>query len=182
MVSVRRQRFSSVMNIDRNPMNDIRQELLRLIALNHQEQWVPDHLALQQLDQYGDRLIPGLVLALGDTDEEVRQLAMSLLDEAGTRSAPALSAIIKMLAVQDRVVRVVAANCLQKFGPLAIDAVPLLRPWLRGDHEYVRLLAAVTISTIAPIMKDEMLPVIRAATGSDNPLVSSLAEEFLADR
>lgn len=163
-------------------MNDIRQELLRLVALNHQEQWVPTHLALQQLDQYGDRLIPGLVSALDDTDEEVRLLAMSLLTEAGTRSAPALPVIVKMLADQDRLVRVSAANCIQKFGPLAIDAVPLLRPWLRGDHEYVRLLAAVTISTIDPTMKDEMLPVIRTATGSNNPLVSSLAEEFLADR
>lgn len=182
MVSVRRQRFCSVMNIDRNPMNDIRQELLRLIFLNHQEQWVPTHLALPQLDQYGDRLIPGLVSALDDTDQEVRLLAMSLLDEAGTRSAPALSAIIKMLADQDRAVRVVTASCLQKFGPLAIDAVPLLRPWLRDDHEYVRLLAAVTITTINLTMKDEMLPVIKAASGSENPLVKGLAEEFLAER
>ena len=163
-------------------MNDICPELRRLVALNHQEQWVPDHLALQQLDQYGDRLIPGLVSALDDDDSEVRQLALSLLDEAGMRSAPAVSAIIQMLADEERPVCVAAAQCLQKFGPLAMDAVPLLRPWLHDAHEYVRLLAAITISTIDTTMKDEMLPVIKAATVSENPLVKGLAEEFMADR
>ena len=162
-------------------MNDIRQELLRLVALNHQEQWVPTHLALQQLEQYGDRLIFGLASALDDADSEVRLLAMSLLDEVGTRSAPALSAIIQMLADEDRPVSMAAAQCLQKFGPLAMNAVPLLRSRLRDDHEYVRLLAAVTISTIDTTMKDEMLPVIKAATVSDNPLVRGLAEEFMAE-
>ena len=163
-------------------MNDICRELRRLVDLNHQEQWVPAHIAIQQLDKYGDRLIPGLVSALDGADSEVRLLALSLLDEAGTRSAPAVSAIIQMLADQDRAVRVVAASCLQKFGPLAIDAVPLLRPWLRDDHEYVRFIAAVTISTINTTMKDEILPVIKAASGSENPLVKGLAEEFLAVR
>ena len=162
-------------------MNDIHHELLRLVALNHQEQWVPAHLALQQLDQYGDRLIPGFVSALNDADSEVRLLALSLLDEVGTRSAPAVTAIIQMLDDEDRPVCVAAAQCLQKFGPLAMDAVPLLRPWLRDDHEYVRLLAAVTISTIDTTMKDEMLPVIKAATVSENPLVRGLAEEFMAE-
>ena len=163
-------------------MNDICRELRRLVDLNHQEQWVPAHIAIQQLDKYGDRLIPGLVSALDGADSEVRLLALSLLDEAGTRSAAALPVIIQMLADEDRPVCVAAAQCVQKFGPLAIDAVPLLRPWLLDDHEYVRLLAAVTISTIDTTMKDEMIPVIKAASGSENPLVKGLAEEFLAER
>ena len=162
-------------------MNDICPELRRLVDLNHQEQWVPAHVAIQQLDKYGERLIPGLVSALDDADSEVRLLALSLLEEAGTRAAPALPVIIQMLTDKDRLVCVAAAPCLQKFGPLAIDAVPLLRSWLRDDHEYVRLLAAVTISTIDTTMKDEMLPVIKAATVSENPLVRGLAEEFMAE-
>lgn len=162
-------------------MNEIRRELNRLVDLNHQEQWVPTHTALQQLDQYGDRLISGLVSALDDADSEVRLLALSLLDEAGVRSAPAWPMIIQMLNDQDRSVCVVAAHCLQKLGPLAIDAVPILRPWLQDDHEYIRLLAAITITNINPTVRDEMLPVIKAASGSENPMVSGLAEEFMAD-
>ncbi len=169
------------MNIDGPPMNEISRELLRLVALNHQEQWVPTDVAIQQLEYYGDRLIPGLVLALDDANEEVRLLAMNLLDEAGSRSTPALPIIIRMLRDEDRTMRLSTGECLQKFGLLAIEAVPLLWPWLFDDHEYVRLLAAITITCINPKMRDEMSPVIRTATGSANPMVRFLAEEFMTN-
>jgi hypothetical protein len=64
---------------------------------------------------------------------------------------------------------------------MAIDAIPLLCPWLSDDHEYVRVLAAVTISSINPAMKNELLPVIKAASGSYNPLVKRPAQEFLVE-
>jgi HEAT repeat protein len=162
-------------------MNDIYRELRRLIDLNYQEQWVPTNIALQQLNQYRSQIIPGLVSALDDTDSDIRLLALSLLDEAGMQSAPGMSAMIQMLADEDRPVRVAAAQCLQKFGPMAIDAIPLLCPWLSDDHEYVRVLAAVTISSINPAMKNELLPVIKAASGSYNPLVKRPAQEFLVE-
>lgn len=164
-------------------MNAIRQELLNLIALNNAEQWVPEHIAVQQLlDRYGDRLILGLIECLNDSDGDVRRLAISLLDEAGLDAAPALPAVIQKVADPDRLVRVAAAHCLEKFGHQAVDAVPLLLPWLQDDHEYVRLLAAVTILKLDPTKRDELLPLIQAARGSNNPMVQGMAEEFFNER
>ena len=41
--------------------DEIHNELLRLIALNNAERWLPEHIAFEQLlDRHGDRLIPGL--------------------------------------------------------------------------------------------------------------------------
>src|SRR4051812_44963384 len=108
-------------------MTEVRQELLRLIALNNAEQWVPEHIAFEQLlDRHGDRLMPGLLECLGDGDGEIRRLAINLLDEAGLAAAPALPAVIQLIADPDRLVRVAAAHCLEKFGPQAVDAVPYL--------------------------------------------------------
>lgn len=161
-------------------MTEIRQELLNLIALNSAEQWVPEHIAYQQVfDRHGDRLIPGLIECLSDDDAEVRRLAVNLLDEAGPAATPALPAVIQKIADPDRLVRVAAAHCLEKFGPLAVDAVPLLLPWLQNDHEYIRLLAAITILKIDQTMRGELMPLIEAATTSTNPMMQGLAEEFL---
>lgn len=158
-------------------MTDIRQELLRLIALNHAEQWVPNHIALQELDRFGDLLIPGLIECLGDDDAEVRLLAVALLDEAEQQAKPAVPALIRAIADVDRLVRVTAAQCLAKFGPLATDAVPYLIPWLQDENEYVRLVAAVTVFRLDPTKRDELMPIIRSARASINPMVRGLAEE-----
>jgi hypothetical protein len=163
-------------------MNGIRQELLHLLVLNYAEQWVPNHIALEQLEHYGDQLIPGLIGCLGDYDSEVRQLAISLLDEAGLAATPALPAVIQKIADPDRLVRVAAAHCLQKFGPQAIEAVPILLPWLHDENEYIRLVAAVTILKIDPTKRDEMMPIVRSASASANPMVRGMAEEFLNEQ
>ena len=161
-------------------MADIRQELLRLIALNNTAQWLPEHIAAQQLlDRHGERLIPGLRECLGDGNAEVRRLAVNLLDEAGPAATPALPAIIHMIADPDRLVRVAAAHCLEKFGPQAADAVPLLLSWLQDENEYVRLLAVVAILRIDATKRAELMPYIEAARVSTNPMVQGLAEEFI---
>jgi len=164
-------------------MTEIRQELLTLIALNNAEQWVPEHIAFQQLlDRHGDRLITGLIECLGDDDAEIRRLAVNLLDEAGLVAAPALPGVIRMIADMDRLVRVAAAHCLVKFGPLAVDAVPLLLPWVQDGHEYIRLLASVTLIRLDPTKRVELMPLIQAARGSENPMVQGMAEEFLNEQ
>ena len=163
-------------------MTEIRQELLNLIARNNAEQWVPEHIASQQLlDRHGDRLIPGLIECLGDDKADVRRLAISLLDEAGPAVTPALPAIIQKIADPDRIVRVAAVHCLEKFGPQAAEAVPLLQPWLQDGHEYIRLLAAITILKIDRTMQRELMPLIEAARASKNPMVQGMADEFIAD-
>jgi HEAT repeat protein len=164
-------------------MTEIRQELLNLIARNNAEQWVPEHRAFQQLlDLQGDRLIPGLIECLGDNDAEVRRLAVNLLDEAGPAATPALPLMIQMVGDRDRLVRVAAAHSLEKFGPQAAEAVPLLLPWLRDENEYIRLLAAVTMIRLDPTKADQLMPIIQAATASNNPMMQGLAEEFLNGR
>ena len=163
-------------------MTEIRLELLRLLILNYAEQWVPEHIAFVQLASYGDRLIPGLIGCLEDYDSEVRQLAISLLDEAGLRAAPALPSLIQAVADPDRLVRLAAADCLVKFGPQAVDAVPLLESWLQDEPEYVPLMAALTIIRLDLTKKDELVPIIQAALDSENPMVRGLAEEYIADK
>jgi HEAT repeat protein len=163
-------------------MNGIRQELLHLLVLNYAEKWVPNHIALEQLEHYGDGLIPALIDCLYDYDSEVRQLAINLLDEGGLRAGPALPALIQSVTDPDRLVRVAAAHCLQKFGPKAVEAVPLLLPWLQDDHEFVRLLAAVVILKLDPTKRDELMPIVRSARGSENPMVQGMAEEFIAGK
>jgi HEAT repeat protein len=157
-------------------MTEIRHELQRLIALNYAEQWVPHHIALNELERHGDRLIPGLIECLGDDDAEVRLLAVALLDEAGQRAEPAVAALIQSVADTDRLVRVAAAQCLAKFGEEAVGAVPHLLPWLHDEHEYIRIVAAVTILDLDPTKRDELMPMILAARGSGNVMVRELAE------
>ena len=163
-------------------MNGIRQELLHLLVLNYAEQWVPNHIALAQLEHYGDQLIPGLIGCLGDYDSEIRQLAINLLDEAGLRAEPALPAVIQLVADPDRLVRVAAAHCLEKFGPQAVDAVPFLIPWLQDDNEYIRLLAGITIMRLDPKKRDELMPIVRSASASAHPMVQGMADDFLNEQ
>lgn len=163
-------------------MNSIRQELQRLIDLNATERWVPEHIAFGQLlDQFSDRLIPGLVECVGDEDDEVRNLAITLLDVAGDAAKDALPVLVRALSDDDQLVRVAAAHCIGKFGPLALAAIPSLLPWLQDDHEYVRLLAAVTILRLEPASGKEAIPFIKAAMAEGDPAMKELVREFMAE-
>jgi HEAT repeat protein len=162
--------------------NDIRQELLRLIALNYAEQWVPEHIAFQQIDHYDDRLIPGLIECLGDEDAEVRQLAVALLSEGRPRSDVAVPALIERLTDEDHLVRNSAVWCLMEFGDAGRPAIPALKRLLDDDCEpYFRLGVAGAISRIAP-EDSAALPVL--IEGLRNPLGihRALACEFLGER
>lgn len=163
-------------------MNDLRQELQRLIALNNAERWLPEHIAFRELfDLHGDGLIPGLIECVGDKVAEVRVLAISLLDVAGESAKDAVPVLVRAVDDDDQLVRVAAAHCIGKFGPLALAAVPSLLPWLQDDHEYVRLLAAVTILRLDPASGNEAIPVIKAAMAEGDPAMKELVREFLAE-
>jgi HEAT repeat protein len=162
--------------------DDIHQELLRLIALNNAEQWVPEHIAFQQLDYYGDRLIPGLIECLGDDDAEVRRLAVALLSEGRPRSDVAVPALIERLTDEDHLVRNSAVWCLMEFGDAGRPAIPALKRLLDDDCEpYFRLGVAGAISRIAP-EDPAALPVL--IEGLRNPLGihRATACEFLGER
>ena len=163
-------------------MNDIRQELQRLIDLNAAERWVPEHIAFRQLvDQFGDRLIPGLIECVGDQEAEVRVLALSLLDVAGDAAREAVPVLILAVADDDQLVRVAAAHCIGKFGPLAAAAVPSLLPWLQDEHSYVQLLSAVTILRLDPASGQDAIPVVKAVLAESDPAMKELVREFMAE-
>jgi HEAT repeat protein len=164
--------------------NEIHDELLRLIALNNVERWVPHHIAFQQLlDGHGDRLMPGLIECLGDDDAEVRQLAVGLLDAAGQRAEPAVSDLIELLTDEDDLlVRISAVWCVKNFGESARPAIPALMR-LIDDHDepYLRLSAAGAISKIAPEVSEALSVIIEALT-DPVPLHRAIACEFLGER
>lgn len=154
----------------------IREELLRLITLNHSEQWVPNHIAFEQLQHFGGGLVPGLIECLKDEESEVRLLAVELLNESDSE-AP-IQALIQRLSDPDLVIRVAAARSLAKFGTNAVAALPILEPWLRNDHEYVLIVAAVTILRLAPNRRPSLLSLIETALRSDHPMVQCVAESY----
>ena len=163
-------------------MNDLRQELQRLIALNNAERWLPEHIAFRELfDLHGDGLIPGLVECVGDEDTEVRVLAITLLDVAGDAAQEVVPVLVLAVDDADQLVRVAAAHCLAKFGPLAVAAVPSLLPWLKDDHEYIRLLAAVTILRLDPASGQDAVPIVKAAIAGGDPAMKELLREFLSE-
>ena len=161
-------------------MPDIREELCRFIRLNEEERWVGAYDGLEELERFGEGMIPGLIECLRDGHPDVRQLAVQLLVAARPRSNSAVPALIGRMADEDWLVITTVMLGLGDFGPLAAAAIPQIEPWLESPSEYLRLMAATTIVKLDP-NRTEFIPIIRAATMSDHPVVQSLAREFFDD-
>jgi hypothetical protein len=161
-------------------MTAIREQLLQLIWLNQEEEFVSTHIALGHLyDQFADDLIPGLIECLTDKDAEVRRLAVELLAEARPHSNDAVPALIERLSDDDPLVQVAVITSIGEFGQLASDAIIPLHPWLDSEDEYLRILAATAVMLINEY-RTELLFDIRQALKSDNPTVRNVAKEFFA--
>ena len=164
-------------------MSEIRDELVGLIFLNEIGQWVPNHIALQQLEHLGNDLIPGLIDCLTDEDTDVRKLAVELLCEARPRSNIAVPALIERLTDEDRLVRIAVMTHIADFGRIAVAAIPYLEPWLEvepwsdDEDEYLRVVALTAIMTLDPD-RTNLLPLIHEALRNDNPMVRETAREF----
>lgn len=161
-------------------MPSIREELCRFIRLSEQEQWVPSGDALEQLENFGDDLIPGLIECLSDGNSDVRHLAVKLFAAARPRSDVAVSDLIERLTDEDWLVVTSTMLHLGDFGPLAVAAIPQVEGWLESPNEYIRLLAATTIVKLDP-SRIELVLGIREATTSDHPVVRSSALEFFGE-
>ena len=59
------------------------------------------------------------------------------------------------------------------------QTLKVLRRMQQDEDELVRLMAALTILKLDPTKSDELTPLIQAARGSENLVVSDLAEEFI---
>lgn len=136
--------------------------------------------ALEQLERFGDDLIPGLIECLADGHPSVRHLAVQLLAAARPRSDVAVPSLIERLEDEDWLIVTSTILYLGDFGLLAVKAVPQIEPWLESPNEYIRLLAATTIVKLDP-NRNEFLTTIREATMSDHPVVQSLALEFFGE-
>jgi len=161
-------------------MTTIREELCRFIRLNEQEQWICSGEALEQLEQFGDELIPGLIECLADRHPDVRRQAVNMLAAARPRSDVAVPNLIERLTDDDWLVVTSVILALGDFGPLAAVAIPQVEPWLESPNEYLQLLAATTIIRLDQ-SRTEFLPGIRNATNSDHPVVRSFARDFFDD-
>lgn len=160
-----------------NKLPSIRDELCRFIWLNEQERWEETCNALEQLEHFGDELIPGLIQCLSDGNPDVRHQAVNLLGAAGPRSNVAVPDLIESLNDEDWLIVTSTMFHLGAFGPLAAAAIPQIEPWLESPNEFIRLQAATTIVKLDPDRK-EFLPMIWEATESDHPVVKSFARDF----
>ena len=163
-------------------MTEIRKELERLIGLNYAEQWVPNHIAFQQLlEGHGDRIIAGLIECLTDENAEVRQLAAGMLEEAGKRAEPAVHALTLRLTDEDRSVVVTAMFALKRLAPFARSAIPALKELMANHEPHLRIVAAATIGKIAP-EDPSTVPILVATLDDPNSLNRAAACEFLGER
>ncbi len=161
-------------------MTSVRDELCNFIRLNEQDQWVPAGDALEQLERFGDDLIPGLIECLEDAHPDVRHLAVKLLAAARPRSDAAVPKLIERLMDEDWLVVSSTMLHLGDFGTAAASAIPQVEPWMESPNEYLRLLAATTIVKLDP-SRIELVPGIREATTCDHPVVRSSALEFFGE-
>ena len=164
-------------------MTEIRKELEHLIALNYAEQWVPNHIAFQQLlERHGDRIIAGLIECLPDEDAEVRQLAAGLLEEAGERAEPAVHALTERLTDEDRSVVVTAMFALKRLAQFARSAIPAIKIVMANTTEpYLKIVAAATLGKIAHDNPD-CIPILVAALDDPDSLNRAAGCEFLGER
>lgn len=158
-------------------MTAIRDELNRLLSIHFGELWVPTDEALQELEHFGDDLIPGLVECLGDADEDIRRLAVTLLGETRPRSNAAVPALIELLNDPDVLVKVAVLTHIADFGPLAVGAIPHAEQWLDSENEYLKVLATTAIVRLNPD-RTEFLPDIHAAMKNNDASVRGVAREF----
>jgi HEAT repeat protein len=161
-------------------MPSIREELCRFIRLNEQEQWVGAYDGLEELERFGDDLIPGLIECLSDGHPDVRHQAVTMLGAARPRSDVAVPNLIERLADEDWLIVTSVILALGDFGTLAAAGIPQIEGWLESPNEYLRLLAATTIMKLDP-SRTEFLPMIRQSTNSDHPVVRSSALEFFGE-
>lgn len=117
------------------------------------------------------------ILALGDEDKYVRQVAAGALGAMGPEAVEAVPALIQALGDEDIFVRDGAAGALGAIGPEAKEAVPALIEALR-NADVPRSSAAWALGAIGPEAWDAV-PVLIEALGDEDIYVRMRAAEAL---
>ena len=95
--------------------------------------------ALAQIGAPAESAMPTLMARTQDESVEVRRYLAEAFGGLGPVAAPAVPALIDMVASDmDEQVRFEAALALAQIGPPAKDAIPVLADALRADNRYVR--------------------------------------------
>jgi HEAT repeat protein len=92
--------------------------------------------------------LPALTIALQDPDLRTRGLAAQAVGNIGAYVAPAVPALVKLLASDNEGLRNSACIGLRGVGPPAKDAMPALRSALHDPSRDVRRFAELAIASI----------------------------------
>jgi hypothetical protein len=115
--------------------------------------------AAKKLIQQNKELLPTLIWALGDADEQVRKLASDVLALLGKESLPEVT---KALQDKSPLVRSSAAEALGRMGASAREALPDLVKAIKDDDASVRKSALKAFHQIAGQIEQEELPTFPA--------------------
>jgi len=115
----------------------------------------------RKLNLYGEKLlVPVLIECLGEPEDEVRRLSMSLLCELKDKAEPALTTMINALDDSCKHVRLTAAVAVAIFGEKAKAAVPILEIWTEKKDRFDYVTAIESILNIDPTRVNNLLPLL----------------------
>lgn len=132
--------------------------------------------ALKDLGPTADAAWPGLLKALKDRDDAIRQLAADVLDRMPL-TEKMVGPLIPALEDESSAVRIYAAAALLKLGPKAKSAAPALTRALKDPEVKVRKYAVQALGTMDH-EGERIFPLLDALQDTD-PSVSQTAEYIL---
>jgi HEAT repeat protein len=145
--------------------------LVLVDLLRDKDPRVQDRAALL-LGRYhqGERLVPPLVLLLGEADARRRCAGCYVLMELGSAAKAAVPALVQALKDKDPQVRWLAVVALGSIGPDAEPAAPVLVQFLGDRDEELRTAAAASLRSIqarAGVMVPALAAVVNRPTCSE---------------
>ena len=99
-----------------------------------------------------------LTWALVNADSVNHLWALGMLDRLGKNACPAVPALVKCLAADDKKVSLRSASVLGGLGKAASEAIPILETWLTSDDQRMRVTGAYAIAKISK--STSVLPVL----------------------
>ena len=130
------------------------------------------------LSTIGAGAAPALVEACGDSNTEVRSMAVETLADMGPAAADAVPSLVKALDDESVLVRRQAADALGTAGQLTPKAVPALAGVLNDEDELLRRNAALALARIGP-GAEEATQALRASLRDEDRYVRGKASHAL---
>jgi HEAT repeat protein len=91
--------------------------------------------------------LPALIMALQDSDQDVRAWSAQAIGDIGPEAATAVPALVNLLS-KDSYSRISVFIALHDIGPVARGALPALKPYLSDPDADVRKMAARAVARI----------------------------------